>query len=836
MHEVAVAYAPRRSAAAGEEVDRLYAASAGDFARFEVLKDLVDECIDLSLDYRQSGHPGGSRSKVHLLLSLMLGGAMRYDLRRPWLSYADRFVLAAGHTVPLVYATLAVLNEGLRARHERGGEERFAFPEGGRFALTFEDLLGLRRRGGLPGHAEMAGKTLFLKFNTGPSGHGMAPAAGEALALRIAGAEEVKVFVVEGEGGLTPGAAHEVKHTAYGLGLSNLIFLIDWNDFGIDPRPHSSVVAGTPVDWFAPYGWRVTGTEHGSEWGPVTRTLLEVACGPNPDGLPSVAWLKTRKGRGYGKYDAPSHGTPWPMHSEEFWAVRKAFMERYGVEYRGVDRLAPADPEERRAEEAANLAVALDVLRRDEGLVTWLSDRLFAIAAGVPEQLPGSPRSPLRHSPGLSQAGAPTVEPRPKGRALTPAVPADDRRPRAEAPRLHTEQRIFDPERYPAEMWKPPGEKVANRAALATWGAYVNSLAKAVYGRPLFVACSADLAESTSIAGFGAGFGELPGFGWYDRHANPTGSLLPTEITEFANAGMMAGLATVNFAEDPFADFDGFFGACSSYGAFSYLKYGSLRLFSQLAQDCELKVGKVLWVAGHSGPETAEDSRTHFGVFSPGVTQLFPDGQVIDLHPWEHNEVPVVLGRALACDAPIVALHLTRPAVEVPDREALGMPSHLAAGNGAYVLRPFREDQPKGGTVFVRGTLPTANLVSILPELDASRLNVKVVAAISPQLFAWRDEAYRASVVSPADAVDSMVITNGAFKLMRDWASGPIVREYSLSADFDDRWRTGGTVGEVIEEARLDADHVLSAIERFVADREHRLRRWLAMLDAATAR
>jgi hypothetical protein len=27
----------------------------------------------------------------------------------------------------------------------------------------------------------MQGKTLFLKFNTGPSGHGMPPAAGEAL-------------------------------------------------------------------------------------------------------------------------------------------------------------------------------------------------------------------------------------------------------------------------------------------------------------------------------------------------------------------------------------------------------------------------------------------------------------------------------------------------------------------------------------------------------------------------------------------------------------------------------------------------------------------------------
>ncbi len=88
----------------------------------------------------------------------------------------------------------------------------------------------------------------------------------------------MKVFVFEGEGGLTPGSAHETKNTAWGLGLHNLIFMVDWNDFGIDPRPASSVVAGTPVDWFAPYGWRVLGTEHGMEWGPVARTVLEASC------------------------------------------------------------------------------------------------------------------------------------------------------------------------------------------------------------------------------------------------------------------------------------------------------------------------------------------------------------------------------------------------------------------------------------------------------------------------------------------------------------------------------------------------------------------------------
>ena len=200
-----LATAARSATGSGADVARLHAAAEPDFARYEVLKDIVDECIDLSLNYRQSGHPGGSRSKVHLLLSLLLSGAMRWDIRRPWLRFADRFVLSAGHTVPVVYSTLAVLNEGLRARHERSGDPRFAFSAGGRHALTWEWLLELRRRGGLPGHPEMAGRTLFLKFNTGPSGHGMPPAAGEALALKLAGAGEVKVFVVEGEGGLTAG-------------------------------------------------------------------------------------------------------------------------------------------------------------------------------------------------------------------------------------------------------------------------------------------------------------------------------------------------------------------------------------------------------------------------------------------------------------------------------------------------------------------------------------------------------------------------------------------------------------------------------------------------------
>jgi transketolase len=816
--------------AAAAEVDRLVARAEADFAQYEVLKDLVDELIDLQLDYRQSGHPGGSRSKVHMLLGLLLSGAMRWDIRRPWLRFGDRFVLSAGHTVPLVYATLAVFNEGLRARFERTGDPRFAFPDDGKFALTWENLSGLRHRGGLPGHAEMAGKTLFFKANTGPSGHGMPFAAGEALALKLAGAGDVRVFVVEGEGGLTPGAAHETKNSAWGLGLSNLVFLIDWNDFGIDERPASAVVHGTPVDWFEPYGWRVCGAERGMEWDSVIPAVLDATCGPNPAGAPSMAWFRTRKGRGYGKFDAASHGTPHKQHSPEFWAVRHEFMSRYGVQYEGADQSAPADAAAKAAEATANFKAAIEVLRRDEKLVDWLSDRLLEIAGSVPEQIEGTRLGRKPAAPGAFKAA--TVDFASPIGGIVPSVGRFGSDPLSPA----CDHRMFEFERYPAEMWRAPGEAQPNRAGLATWGSYVNAIAKRDYGRPLFIACSADLAESTNIAGFAKPFGDMSGFGWYERDSNPTGALLPTEITEFTNAGMMAGLTSVNLAEDPFADYDGLWGATSTYGSFSYLMYGPLRLFSQLAQDCDLRVGKVLYVAGHSGPETAEDSRTHFGVFAPGVTQLFPDGHVLDLHPWEYNEVPVVLAAACATDVPIIALHLTRPPVQVPDRAALGMPSHFAAARGAYVMRPFREGQPKAGTIFVRGSLSTANLVKVLPEFDRLSLNVKVVAAISPQLFALQDAAYRAATIEPADRIDSMVITNGAYKLMRDWADDPLVREYSLSSDWDDRWRTGGSVDEVIEEAHLDSAHILGAIERFVAEQPDRLRRLRERLDAAERR
>lgn len=752
----------------------------------EKSKDIIDQLIDSILNYRQSGHPGGSRSKVHMLLSLMLSGAMRWDIRHPKKRFSDRFILSAGHTIPLVYCTLALLNEALRIKYEQTGDMCFTVDDV-QNQLVWEDLLNFRRRGGLSGHAEMVKKTLFVKFNTGPSGHGGPAAAGEALALKRAGAKGVRVFMIEGEAGLTPGAAHETMNSAWGLNLDNLVLLLDWNDFGIDNHKVSAVVFGSPNDWIGSHGWHVTGTDAGSEWQPVITTIFDAVYLKPEDQKPRAAWFRTRKGRGYLKYDNFSHGSPHAMNSEVFWETKKSFVEKYGAEFINYFGSAPQTEEEIAEEFRLNLSAVMDVLKADQDLVDFLAERLVAIGERVPEkietfQLGKSDRTPFNDS------------------------------------------RLYDYENYPQEMYKSPGEKAPNREALKTWGAWVNTFGKVNYDRPVFLVSSADLAGSTNIAGFADGFGDVEGYGWYGLRGNKQGVLLPQEITEFTNAGIMVGLSATNLAINPETSFDGFWGATSTYGSFSYLMYGMIRLFSQMSQDCPWELGKVLWVAGHSGPETADDSRTHFGIFAPGVTQLLPEGRIINLHPWEYNEVPVVLGAALKEAVPVVALHLTRPSIEIPDRAALRMPSHFDAAKGAYIVRDYKPGAVQQGTFYVQGTSAMANIVRLLDFIDKERLNIKIVYVSSTELFNRQEKAYQQKIVTAADRVNATVITTQSRDQMKAWLFNQRSAQYAISADWDNQWRTGGTLEEVIEEAHLSPKWILVGIKRFIDDREERIK------------
>lgn len=773
---------------ASPSVAQKFSALSAHFDKWEKIKDMVDQNIDLMVNFSQSGHPGGARSKVQAFIALLLCGEYRWDIRHPEKAFGDRFVLSAGHSVPLIYATFAILDEAFRIKYEQTKDAKYKLEE--RFAVFQEDLARFRKHGGLSGHAEMEGKTLFLKWNTGPSGHGLPAAAGQALGLKRAGAGDVKVVALEGEGGLTPGASHEAKNSAWGLGLSNLFFLVDWNDFGIDDRPTSAVVHGTPEDWFKPYGWNVFKADDGAVWSDLAQGYLDMFECQKTSSAPSMLYFKTRKGRGYGVFDNKSHGSPHKMNSDMFWKTKEDFAKKYGVDFANFGQPAPADAAGQSAQALQNLKAVTDVLRRDQALVDYITDTLLSLADAVPS-VPSKPFFDLTKNP-MNDAA------------------------------------LFDASTYPAELFVAPGTVQSNRAAFGKWGSYINSVCKEKYGRPMFLACAADLAESTNVADFGKDFGDKKNFGWYERDKNIEGAIIPQEITEFANSAIMAALTTTNFSSEPFKEFNGFCGVCSTYASFSYLKYGEMRILSQMAQSCEIKYGKVVWVAGHSGIETAEDARTHYGVFSPAVTQLFPDGKVINLYPTDFNEVPGMLAAAMKTEQPIIALHLTRPTITVPDREVLGIEHYSMAAKGAYLIRDFDASKPRMGTLIVQGTISTSNVIKLLPVLNERGINVKIVAGVSPELFRMQDKSYRDRILPMNDWMDSTIISNMSRRSMYDWISSPVSKDYAMTSDFDDQWRTGGPLNEITEESHLSTEWLLKGIERFVNDRELR-RKQLSM-------
>ena len=78
-------------------------------------------------------------------------------------------------------------------------------------------------------------------------------------------------------------------------------------------------------------------------------------------------------------------------------------------------------------------------------------------------------------------------------------------------------------------------------------------------------------------------------------------------------------------------------------------------------------------------------------------------------------------------------------------------------------------------------------------------------------------------IIAPNQWNDTMVITNGALRLMNNWISNPMVKKYSMSPDFDNRWRTGGSVEQIVEESQLDSRSIFNGIKKFAKERLRRL-------------
>jgi transketolase len=794
-------------------------------------------CMTLVLlgNYAQTGHFGGPLAYTPFNVAAHLAGrahgGLHYDYRRPKHPYSDKFMLAAGHCAPTCYALWMIFGEALARRFEATGDKRYhVAPENAMLAV---DALGFRRGAGalrnlladnkladhprfaqakgrgiraLSGHIESTDVTNDV--NGGPSGVGIATAAGKAAFWDFIGAPSgsPKIMAFEGEFAMCAGHAQELKTQALALqvGKRLRIFFSD-NNAGIDDAliggvVHSKYEHYRLRDQWTSYGWNVFDVADGHDYGQILDTLQTMENWDTDDRRPMIVIGKTTKGY----WPAPvkeqivgyaSHPFGFKMNSDYIVSLAATYEERFGVKFEGMREGAVADQRERLLQFKTNVDVAMSVLDKS-GLGDWLSDRLVELGDGVTD------KTTLR----IDVTRDPFLDDRLRVKNLP-----------EEPQKVTVTNEISGKEKtINVALFRKPGEAAGARRAISELLKWMNY----VTGNRM-VSIAADLSESVNLE-----HGSL--WGHYDPETNPLGTRLKAAIQEAGNVSTAIGLVSQNASVDP-DKFAGVWAISGTYGAFTPLMYLPSRVWSQQNQDSRFKTGVLHILSAHSGPETAADARTHFGIFSPQVWKLFPRGHVINLSFWDYNDVAPGYFAAAEIAARekkigIITIEVARPDLVVADRSTFADTDLRAAAKGLYVIRDFAPG-PRHGYVVAQGASSTFNLVKILPKLQAAGFNLKVIAAVSEELFDRQPESYRNSVLPEAARNDLMFVTGATRRMWPLRNVGPLTDEYSMTADFHNDWLSGGLEADVIAEAHLDAESVFDGVSRFAKDHSVRLKR-----------
>ncbi len=820
-----------------------------DKQRIEDIGFLTNMTLVLLGNYAQTGHFGGPLAySAYTVASHLAGpdlGGLRFDYRRPKHPYADKFMLAGGHNAPVTYALWMIMGEAMARKHAQSGDARFHVDPN--LAMLSIDALGFRRGAGalknlleqnnlqdhplmaqakirgirsLAGHAETTDVTNDV--NGGPSGIGIATAAGKAAFWDIMGApDSLKILAIEGEFAMTSGHAQELKTTAVAQQVGKrLRILLSYNNAGIDDELVGGVInpayaAYRIQDQWASYGWNVFALDDGNDYDQVVAVLKTMEDWDPTDNRPMIVVGRTVKGwwpaaengniPGFGEQIVSYHSHPYAfaMNGDYFQALAATFEQRFGVEFQGIRDGAVSDNRERLIQFKHNIDVAMSVLEKD-GLGDWLAERLVEIGDSVNDELP------LRIDRNID----PFLDPR-LGVGNLPIEPqkVTIRNPVSGAEKEAT-----------ITLFEEPGRVRGTRRGISEIIKWMNY----VTGNRL-ITVAADLSDSINVEG-----GSF--WGHYDPVENPAGTRLKASIQEAGNASTAVGLVGQSASLDP-AKHVGLWALSGTYGAFTPLMYLPARVWSQQNQDSPFRVGVLNILAGHSGPETAADARTHFGIFSPQVWKLFPRHQVITLSFWDYNDVAAGYFAAVEIAARdpkvgVIVLEVARPDFPVADRNTFADKDLKAAAKGMYVIRDFEPGKPKHGYVISQGSSSTVNLVDILPRLAEEGLNVKVIAAISEELFHRQPEEYRNSVIPPEARFDLMVVSTGTRRVWPLQDAGPLTDEYSLVSDWHDEWLTGGTESDVITEAHLDPESIFQGVKRFASDHDDRISRQAAQLES----
>ncbi len=284
-----------------------------------------------------------------------------------------------------------------------------------------------------------------------------------------------------------------------------------------------------------------------------------------------------------------SHPFAMKMNSEYFVALAQTFEKHYGVEFAGIRKGAVSDPRERLIQFKKNIDVVMSLLDRN-GLGDWLADRLVAIGDTVKDDLP------LRIDAGR--------DPFLDDRLRVTQIPVEPQKVTAKNPVSGAEKQVE------IALFRKPGENAGPRRGVSEIIKWMNY----VTGNRFFTV-AADLSESINVE-----HGSL--WGHYDPERNPVATRLKAPIQEAGNVSTAIGMISQSASVDP-ERFAGVWALSGTYGAFTPLMYTPARVWSQQNQDSKFRVGVLHILSAHSGPETAADARTHFGIFAPQVWKLF---------------------------------------------------------------------------------------------------------------------------------------------------------------------------------------------------------------------
>jgi transketolase len=801
-------------------------------------------CMTLSLlgNYAQTGHFGGPLAYTPFNVAMHLAGpelgGLRYDIRRPKHPFGDKFMMAAGHSVPTCYALWMVLAQAMERRHTNTGDKKYHVDPD--VAILPVDALGFRRgheplktllsdhgladnplfaqakaRGikALAGHAESIDVT--NDTNGGPSGVGVATAAGKAAFWDMVGSPldgGPKIVCFEGEFAMTEGHAQEVKTQAMAMQVGKrLRMILSDNNAGIDDALIGGVISNkTPgyvlKDQWTSYGWNVHTIDDGSDYGQIVRVMQQMEEWDAKDRRPMITIAKTVKGYWPAAHNGTlndgvkqitgykSHPYAQKMNSEYFVALCESFEKKYGVKFDGIRDGAVADTKARLIQFKTNLDVVMSVLDKN-GLGDWVADRLVAIGDLVKDD----------HKLNVNNTTDPFLD----ERLRVANLPMDTQK-------LSIKNDLSGATKdVSITLFEQPGKAWGARRAISEVVKWMNH----VTGNR-FVTLAADLSESINVE-----HGAL--WGHYDPEENPRGTRVKAAIQEAGNVASAIGLISQSASVDP-EKFSGVWALSGTYGAFTPLMYTPARVWSQQNQDSKFRVGVLHILAGHSGPETAADGRTHFGIFATQVWKLFPRNQTIHLNFWDYNDVAAGYFAAaeIAARDPkvgIISIEVARPDNAVADRSVFADKDVKAAAKGFYVIRDFDPSKPKGGYVFCQGASSTVNTVKLLKRFDEAGLNVKIISCISEELFDRQPEAYRKAVLPPEAGYDAMVVSTGTRRVWPYKFLGPLTDEYSLTSDWDHQWLTSGLEHDVIAEAHLDPEAIFKGIERFAKARPERI-------------